>query len=253
MKHQKLILALLCGSLLCLALYYKKGWDTVDGQLREISTNVDIINTVMHDLSGIYARTRSGIILTQLRSQNEDLIVVFGDSIVEQMYYPATSGHNIINTGISGTKALEGKPFLEQVLATSRGPLVVLSIGTNDAFGKSVATPDQFAAGYAELARTVQATGRKLVLATLPPMESDKIAALQFDNASIDAYNTRIRDIGRQIGAVVADVNAVLAKRQTDRPGSFTVDGVHLDAAAASVWRDAVYAAIGLALASGGR
>jgi len=255
LKYNKAILILLCSSLVCLsllALYYKKGWNAVDGQLREISTNVETINTVMTDLSGIYARTRAGIILTQLKSQQEELLVVFGDSIVEQMYFPTTTGRNIINTGISGTKALEAKPFLEQILAASNGPLVVLSIGTNDAFGKAVASPDQFAVGYEELARTVLASGRKLVLATLPPMELDKIAAMQFDHASVDAYNIRIRDIGRRTGAVVADVNAVLTRRRAEHPGSFTVDGVHLDATAARVWRDTVYAAIDKALAAAG-
>jgi lysophospholipase L1-like esterase len=255
LKYQKSILALLCSSLLCLsllALYYKKGWDLAGGQLREIAGNIDMLKTVMQDLGGVYARTRMSIILTQLRSQDEDLLVVFGDSIVEQMYFPATAGRDIINTGISGTRALEAKPFLEQILAVSRGPLVVLSIGTNDAFGKSVATADQFAAGYEELARLVLAGGRRLVLATLPPLEDGKAASGMFDRESVAGYNARIREIGRRTGAVVADVNDVLARRQAANPGSFTVDGVHLDAAAAAVWRDTVYAAIRQALAAGG-
>ncbi|EHJ48776.1 lipolytic protein G-D-S-L family [Solidesulfovibrio carbinoliphilus subsp. oakridgensis] len=255
MKYHKSILALLCSSLICLsllALYYKKGWDLAGGQLREISDNIDMLKTVMQDLGGVYARTRMSIILTQLQSQDEDLLVVFGDSIVEQMYYPATAGRNIINTGISGTKALEARPFLERILAASRGPLVVLSIGTNDALEKSLATADQFAAGYEELARLVLASGRKLVLATLPPLEDGKAASAMFDRASLASYNARIREIGRRTGAVVADVNDVLTRRQAAHPGPFTVDGVHLDAAAATVWRDTVYTAIRQALADGG-
>lgn len=255
MKYHKSIIVLLCSSLACLSLlafYYKRGWDVTDEQLQEISDNIDTLKAVMHDLGGVYARTRMSIILTELKSQDEDLLVVFGDSIVEQMYYPETSGRNIINTGISGTKALEAKPFLEQVLSLSHGPLVVLSIGTNDAFGKAAPTADQFAAGYEELVRLVLASGRKLVLATLPPLEEEKAGSRQFDRASLDAYNSRIRDIGRRTGAVVADVNEALARRQAANPGPFTVDGVHLDAAAAAVWRDTVYAAIRRALAAGG-
>ena len=121
-------------------------------------------------------------------------------------------------------------------------------MGSNDAFGKDIANPDRFARGYEELVRCVLADGRKLVLATLPPLETDKIGAEHFDGASLDAYNSRIREIGARLGVVVADVNAVLTKRRVEHPGPFTVDGVHLDGAAAGVWRDTVYAAIRAAL-----
>lgn len=252
MKKDRLTLLLLGGCIVLLsvlALYYKRGWNVVEGQLREISGNVDLINSVMHDLGGLYGRTRGGIILTQLASQDENLLVVFGDSIVEQMYYPATAGHNLLNSGISGSKVLDSKPFLEKVLAGSKGPLVVIAMGANDAFGGTVARPDDFAAGYEALARLVLASGRRLVLATLTPLETTKVGAGHFDPASLALYNVRIREIGARLGVVVADVNAVLARRLADHPGPFTVDGVHLDAAAASVWRETVYAAIAEALA----
>ncbi|OLN25541.1 hypothetical protein DVDV_3284 [Desulfovibrio sp. DV] len=252
MKTDKVILLLLLGCLVSMsgiALYYKLGWDRMDKQMREISTDVDTVNTAIKDLSGLYARTRSGIILAQLRSQDLPLIVMFGDSIVEQMYCPAIDGINVINTAISGSKALESKAFLDSILAASRGPLVTLSMGTNDAFGEKVATPEQFATGYEALVRTVLDNGRRLVLVTLPPLEREKAEARLFNGVSIEAYNTAIRTIGQRHKLVVADVNAVLTARRTAQPGSHTVDGVHLDAASAAVWRDTVYAAIHQALA----
>ncbi|WP_428562130.1 MAG: SGNH/GDSL hydrolase family protein [Solidesulfovibrio sp. DCME] len=222
----------------------------MDGQLREISSNVDTINMVMRDLGGLYYRTRSAIILTQIKSQADPLLVVFGDSIVEQMYCPATDGLNVVNAGISGSKALESLPFLQQVLAASKGPLVVLSIGANDAFGASVASPEQFAAGYEALARAVLDSGRALVVATLPPMEPGKLAAEHFHHPSIAAYNTRIREIGQRLGARVADVDDALDRWRQGRPEGATVDGVHLNGQAAAVWRDTVYAAVKSALAA---
>ena len=223
----------------------------MDGQLREIATNVNTVNEVMNDLGGLYNRTRSGIILKQLVSLDAPFVAVFGDSIVEQMYFPALDGLNVINTGISGSKALESLPFLRQILADSRGPLVILSMGANDAFGKNVATPERFAAGYEALARAVLDSGRALVLVTLPPMEPGKFAAGQFDHASIPAYNDRIREIGQRLGVVVADVDAVLEAWRKGQPDGFTVDGVHLGAKAAALWRDTVYAAARKALAAG--
>ena len=252
MKKDKPLFLLLGGTILLLsllALYYKRGWNVVEGQLRDLSGNIDTLSAVMHDLGGLYGRTRVAILLAEASSQDEQLLIVFGDSIVEQMYYPATGGYNVFNAGISGAKALEALPFLEQLLERSRGPLVVLSMGDNDAFKEDGVTAEQFAVGYETLARRVLASGRRVVLVTLPPLEPGKPGAVRFDASSLDAYNVRIRDIGARLGVVVADVNAVLAGRLAARPGPFTVDGVHLDAVAAAVWRGAVYAAIDQALA----
>lgn len=232
-----------------IALYYKLGWDRMDKQMREISTDVDTVNTAIKDLSGLYSRTRVSIILAELRSQDLPLIVMFGDSIVEQMYYPALDGINVINTAISGSKALESKPFLDNVLAASRGPLVVLSMGTNDAFGGKVATPEQFAAGYEALVGAVLDSGRRLVLTTLPPLESDRDRARMFNGESLASYNPIIREIGARHNLIVADVNAALLAQRAAQPGSHTVDGVHLDPASAVLWRDTVYAAIRQSLA----
>ncbi|WP_300157664.1 GDSL-type esterase/lipase family protein [Solidesulfovibrio sp.] len=222
----------------------------MNGQLREIAVNVDTVNTVMNDLGGLYNRTRASILLTQLRSAQDDLVIVFGDSIVEQMYFPTLSGINVVNTGISGSKALESLSFMRQVLAGSHGPLVIVSMGANDAFGKSVASPERFAAGYEALAQAVLDSGRALVLATLPPMETGKFAADSFHHASIPSYNEQIREVGRRLGVPVADVDAVLEEWRKGRPEGCTVDGVHLNAQAAGVWRETVYAAAREAMAA---
>jgi lysophospholipase L1-like esterase len=123
-------------------------------------------------------------------------------------------------------------------------------MGANDAFGKSVASPERFAAGYEALAQAVLDSGRALVLVTLPPMETGKFAADNFDHASIPAYNERIREIGRRLGVAVADVDAVLGEWRKGRPEGCTVDGVHLNAQAAGVWRQTVYAAARDAMAA---
>lgn len=247
LKKKKLLVFLACGGIVLLsvlALYYKQGWNAADGQLREIAHNVDTVNSVIKDLRGLYARGRADVILRQIQSQHGDLLIVFGDSIVEQMFFPEISGYNVLNAGISGARALDAKPFLQKLLALSHGPLVVLAMGTNDALDQHAASPEQFAAGYEDLARTILASGRKLVLVTVPPMEPGKAASSQLNGDRLKAYNAVIRDVGRRTGAVVADVDAALTKRQAGRTESFTLDGVHLDAGAAAVWRDTVYAAI---------
>ena len=256
MKIDKVILLLLLGSLLSMsgiAFYYKLGWDRMDSQMREIAADVKTVNTTIKDLSGLYRRTRIGLLLTQLRSQNDPLIFLFGDSIVEQLYFPVLDATNIFNAGISGAKALESLPFLENIQKESRGPLVVLAMGTNDAFGEVVSTPEQFAAGYDALVSAVLASGRTAVLVTLPPLERDKPESRLFNGASLDGYNAIIREIGIRYGLHVADVNAVLTRRRLKIAVSQTMDGVHLNPAAAVVWRDTVYGVVRQALAQPGK
>lgn len=244
LKTDKLLVALLTGCLLSMsgiAFYYKLGWDRMDAQMREIASDVDLVNATMQDLGGLYRRTRIAIIQAQLRSQGLPLIVIFGDSIVEQLYCPALAGRNVLNAGISGARVLESQPFLESVLAAAPGPLVIVAMGVNDAFGAAGTTPEQFEAGYETLCKTVLADNRRLVLVNLPPLEQDKPEAKRFDAAKIARYNAIVAAVAGRLGVPLADINAMLAERRKASGQSQTVDGVHLNPAAAAAWRDTVY------------
>ncbi len=246
MKTDKLLVALLTGCLLSMsgiALYYKLGWDRMDAQMREIASDVALVNTTMQDLGGLYRRTRIAIIQAQLRSQGLPLIVILGDSIVEQLYCPALAGRNVLNAGISGARVLESQPFLESILAATTGPLVIVAMGVNDAFGAAGTTPEQFEAGYEALCKTILADNRRLVLVNLPPLEQEKPEAKRFDAAKIARYNALVAAVAGRLAVPLVDINAMLIERREASGQSQTVDGVHLNPAAAAAWRDAVYTA----------
>jgi lysophospholipase L1-like esterase len=226
-----------------IALYYKLGWDRMDTQMREIASDVDIVNATIQDLGGLYRRTRIALLQAQLRSQDLPLAVILGDSIVEQLYCPALTGVNVFNAGISGAKVLESKPFLESLLADSKGPLVIVSMGVNDAFGEATASPEQFQAGYEALVQTVLTDKRRLVLVNLPPLEQDKPEAARFDATKLARYNAIIADIAARNNLTLVDIHGLLTTRRTATGQSQTLDGVHLNSPAAAAWRDAVYAA----------
>ena len=259
MRKDKVILLLLLGCLVCMsgiALFYKLDSDRMDKRVRDVdatSTTANNVTTALQDLSGFYRRTRIGVCLSELRSQNDPLIVLFGDSIMEQAYFPALDGINTFNAGISGAKALESLEFVADVLAASNGPLVILALGVNDAFGPPVTTPEQFAAVYESLVSAILASGRKAVLVTLPPLENDKSESQLFSGTNLDTYNAVVRAAGARHGLLVADINAVLTKLRLKTLVSQTVDGVHLTPAATVVWRDTVYAAARQALAQSGK
>ena len=152
-------------------------------------------------------------------------------------------GRNVLNAGISGARVVESLPFLESLLAATRGPLVVLSMGVNDAFGEAGAAPEQFAAAYEGLVQAVLADKRRLVLVNLPPLEHDKPEARRFDAAKVALYNELVAGIADRRGVPLVDVHRLLTARRAAQGQGQTVDGVHLSPAAAVAWRDAVYAA----------
>lgn len=84
---------------------------------------------------------------------------------------------------------LESQPFLESILAAASGPLVVVAMGVNDAFGATGTTPEQFEPDAKPCCKTVLVDKRRLVLVSLPPIEQDKPEAQRFDAAKIARYN----------------------------------------------------------------
>lgn len=246
MKTERLVAVLLLGCLLTMsgiALYNKLGWERMASQMRELNSNIDLVNATIQDLSGLYRRTRVAILQAQMQSQDMPLVVILGDSIVEQLYCPALAGHNVLNAGISGARVLESKDFLNNTLTLTHGPLVILAMGVNDAFANGDTSPEQFEAGYQALAQSVLADNRRLVLVNLPPIEQNKTEALRFDTAKADRYNAIVTVVAARLGVPLVDIRSLLDARRQAEGKAQTVDGVHLTPQAAAAWRDAVYAA----------
>jgi lysophospholipase L1-like esterase len=207
-------------------------------------------NIIMNGLGDLYLTTKRAVLLDELDTVDAPGVFVFGDSIVERMYFPSVCGLNVFNAGISGARATESGEFLGAVLDRAPFRLMVLSMGTNDASRKLEVSPEAFSASYDHMVQAALDRKIRVILVTIPPLEeSRKEILLLFDPERIAAFNERIMAIGKKHGLTVVDVNSLILSQTAERHDSFSVDGVHLNPTYARFWREAVYAAVRTALA----
>ena len=153
-------------------------------------------------------------------------VVVFGDSITEAAVLPgAICGHAVVNAGIGGAgvdELLKDAPLLLEGISPA---LVVLAIGTNDAY----ATPSreqQFRETYIALLHRLAHLAPKLAVASIPPVDpkGPLTAATGIDANLIERYNLILPKLAEDAGASFIDLNkAVRADGSAE-----TIDGIHL-------------------------
>jgi lysophospholipase L1-like esterase len=173
-------------------------------------------------------------------------VVVFGDSITEAAVLPgAICGHAVVNAGIGGAgvdELLKDAPLL---LEGKSPALVVLAIGTNDAYATS-GREQQFRQAYTALLHRLALLAPKLVVANIPPVDpkGPLTAAIGIDASLIERYNLILPKLAEDAGALFIDLNkAVSAEGATE-----TIDGVHLAPGAYSLWDAAMLAGVKSAL-----
>jgi lysophospholipase L1-like esterase len=249
---KKTFIFTLLGGLLILGsvtLHYTFKMEKFEVDRLQFKDNINTLKLVLQDLGNLYATTKRGILLTQLSTVEDATILAFGDSIVEQMYFPLVNGKEVFNAGICGAQATESRVFFNAALDQSKFLLIVLSIGSNDAIRKLAVDPQEFIAAYRALADLAQQRNIPVVLATIPPLETSKKGAELFDPERIEAFNNGIKALGQERDLPVVDINAIIREKNAQRLDAFTVDGVHLNGVYARFWREAVYAAIRSSLA----
>jgi lysophospholipase L1-like esterase len=210
---------------------------------QEVARAVDRIRvgTVGHEHSDV----RQFVIAAHLaRAKNP--IVFLGDSITEAAVLPrAICGHPVVNAGIGGAGVDDLLKVASSLLDGKSPVLVVVAIGTNDAY----ATPGReqgFSASYVKLLQTLSIITPKVVVANIPPVDpkGPLTVAAGVDPSLIDRLNLALPKIAEDAGASLVDLNrAVSAKGAAE-----TIDGVHLAPRAYDLWDAAMLAGITKAL-----
>ena len=108
--------------------------------------------------------------------QANDAVVAFGDSLTEgvgagaESTYPAwlskTTGHAIINAGISGETTAEGLERLPAMLEEHRPKLVLLCLGGNDMLRQQNMASTE--SNLRKIIQTIRASGASVVLIGVP-------------------------------------------------------------------------------------
>jgi lysophospholipase L1-like esterase len=173
-------------------------------------------------------------------------VVVFGDSITEAAVLPgAICGHTVVNAGIGGAGVDELLKDVPLLLEGKSPALVVLAIGTNDAY----ATPgreQQFQEANTALLHRLALLAPKLVIANIPPVDpkGPLTAATGIDASLIERYNLILPKLAEDAGASFIDLNkAVSVEGATE-----TIDGVHLAPRTYGPWEAALLQGVERAL-----
>jgi lysophospholipase L1-like esterase len=185
-------------------------------------------------ISESHRRARQ-VILYYTLSRVDHPIIMVGDSIVESSTLPReVCGHAIVNAGLDGAStASDLGTWLVDVLEGKPVAAIVVSLGTNDAFGAR--SRPQFEANYrALLAQFSKATGRVIVLA-IPSLDVVSRITSEMHTevmGRINDYNSALPELAAESGATFAALPSM--------PTPHTIDGVHLSAAGYQVWDQVV-------------
>jgi lysophospholipase L1-like esterase len=176
-------------------------------------------------------------------------IVVLGDSITEAATLPEMiCGHAVVNAGIGGAGVddlLAAAPLLLRGKALA---LVVVAVGTNDAYATE-RREDLFNASFAKLLQSLAKVAPKLAVANIPPIAPNLalVVAAHLDSGLIDRFNLLLPKLAEKAGASFIDLHtAVTAKGQPE-----TLDGIHLAPSAYDLWDAAMLTGIKKALDCG--
>ncbi len=197
--------------------------------------------TVGHEHSDV----REFVIAAHL-ARAENPIVFLGDSITEAAVLPdSICGHSVINAGIGGAGVDEMLKVGPLLLKGKSPALVVLAVGTNDAYA-APGREQQFSASYVKLLQTLALMTPRVVVANIPPIDPKGALtnAAGIDASLIDRFNLLLPKIADDAGASFVDVN----KAVSIKGAAETIDGVHLGPQAYDLWDAAMLVGIKKAL-----
>lgn len=176
-------------------------------------------------------KVRLFIIKLQASQAGYGRAVLLGDSITEGLYYNTVCGSPIINAGIGGIGVRGMLDFLPAILQATRPSVVVVLLGVNDAYGKSVplSSLSRWSVGYDHLVNAIISFGATPVLMTILPVEKGKpLGAQSFDEQAIKYFNQQIRKIAKAHKIPLVDTYKMWANSGGYILRGSTVDGVHL-------------------------
>jgi lysophospholipase L1-like esterase len=197
--------------------------------------------TVGHE----HSKVREIIIDMQLaRAKNP--IVFLGDSLTEVAVLPRSiCGHAVVNAGIGGAAVDQLQEIVHSLLDGRSPVLVVLAIGTNDAYA-APGREQAFRASYVKLLQTLSLVTPRIVVANIPPIDPKGALTIAagIDASLVDRFNLILPKIADDVGASFVDVNEAVSIKGTAE----TIDGIHLGPQAYDLWDAAMLVGIKKAL-----
>ncbi|NCT93520.1 MAG: SGNH/GDSL hydrolase family protein [Chitinophagaceae bacterium] len=208
------------------------------------------------------------LFLMAFRSDRKKKILFFGDSITEAAVKPGgyirvmedllrqqgrENDFELLGSGISGNKVYDLYLRLEEDLFSQKPDLVVIYIGVNDVWHKTLLGTgtdyDKFGRFYTALVRKIQASGAKVVLCT-PAVIGEKHDASNPQDGDLNQYSKWIRGFAAEQHLPLVDLRQqFLDYSKQNNPnnkesGILTTDRVHLNEAGNRLVAEAMWKVI---------
>jgi len=152
-----------------------------------------------------------------------------------------------VGAGVSGHKSNQMLDRLERDVLNRKPDWMTLSCGVNDVWHGAGGVPlEQYKTNITAIVDKCQAAGIKVVILTATVITEDLGAA---NNQKLAAYNDFLRELAKDKGCQLADLNAdfqAIIKAAPKPGGLLTYDGVHMNAAGNQAMARGVLKAFGL-------
>jgi lysophospholipase L1-like esterase len=173
-------------------------------------------------------------------------VVFFGDSITEGALIPRTiCGKSTTNAGIGGATVGVFSNVARHLVEKSRPSIVVIALGSNDAWRSRKTSIETFGKEYESLVKTALRSGVPVVVTTIPPVEASKpLGDPAFSMEKINQFNLEIRRIARARNLTLVDVHSSLSGPDGFAIKGATIDGIHFSAQTYGYWVHGLVSAV---------
>jgi GDSL-like Lipase/Acylhydrolase family len=183
----------------------------------------------------LHDAVRSAAIKSQINQAPEDVVLVFGDSIVELALVPEICGRPVLNAGVGGFDLQKLINFVRKI-EIKRSASVIVAIGINDAQRHKPIDLTDWVNGYTVLLDALAA--HNLVVMGIETVEAGKsLGDKYFDPSVIAQQNSRL-------AALASDRKVKFIPPQPSVNG-LTTDGVHLTPQGYAGWKSRLSEALG--------
>jgi lysophospholipase L1-like esterase len=161
-----------------------------------------------------------------------DCVLLLGDSITEAFPAALTAPRHWANRGISGDRVRDVRARLALSALTAPCATVSLLVGSNDLVHER-GRPAAVAREISEITREAAASGRRVVLSTVPPTSGE---FSQWQAAVIETNHLLRENASRREAVRLLDLHGMLADAHGELLAEYSLDGLHLTEAAYRVW-----------------
>ncbi len=186
-------------------------------------------------LAGVYENRKN---LFEHLPLSKGSIVFLGDSITEYGQWEELLGNaKIKNRGIAGDTTWGLLRRLNRI-TSSQPKAIFLMIGINDFL---FTDEQEIVQNYTKIIEQIQTEtpNSQLFIQSILPV-NPQVKRTVFDNQSILSLNQSLQQLTQQKGLIYLDIHQRLLADNGLLNANFTADGVHINGAAYSVWKEMV-------------